>query len=47
VSHRLAVRGRWYWFRLGRSGFIEFGQRRLVWHLFTVPHVPPRVKDQP
>jgi len=46
MSRRIAVRGRWYWFRLGLSGFIEFGHRRLVWHVFTVPHTPPRVEQE-
>lgn len=42
MSRRIRVRGRWYWYRLSlRQGFIEFGHRRLVWHIFTVPHTPP------
>jgi hypothetical protein len=42
MSRYVDVRNRRYWFRLSlRSGFIEFGHRRLVWHIFTVPHDPP------
>lgn len=46
MTRRFAFRGRWYWFGLSlRHGYVEFGRRRLVWHIFTVPHEPPRVRD--
>lgn len=46
MSRRVAVRGRWYWFNLSvRHGFIEFGRRRLVWHVFTVENEPQAVND--
>lgn len=42
MSRYAVVRGRRYWFSLSlRNGFIEFGHRRLVWRIFTVPHEPP------
>jgi len=48
VSRRVTIRGRRYWFRLSlRHGFIEISRRRLVWHIFTVPHDPPTVEQQP
>ncbi len=43
MSRMVVFRGRRYWYNLSlRSGFIEFGKRRLVWHIFTVPHNAPR-----
>lgn len=43
----LTVRGYRYWFGLGlRHGYIEFGKRRLVWHIFTVPNEPKAGDDR-